>query len=452
MLAKPQLRFSPELTEGIDYEVYVMDRTEMIVTLKDGKSWGAAGGLLVTHINTRGDTDGWIMLPGDGVHVAEVVADIDAEMTGGITLYPSSTRIYQSMLQDNLIIAGTGFDMDAATSMSITFEPPMKKGTDYYLDVMSSSELQLRLARGRKWAPAAGLLIAKAVSIGARSYPLANGDGVRVAVVLTDPVVESGREQFHETQSKVISIYGTGFTNAADARIELQPTRSDNYKVLSVTEDTIRLQLKEGYDWLPSHLNLDDAPDGSKIALELLSIDTGAGLILYDTTPITIGNIIKDREGVICDDSCEFAFDGVCDDGTDGESYYYEDEEDEEEDVVEYYADDDQGGYYNDEERDGDFYYADGALIDDDYYQENDEYTVSACVEGTDCTDCGGVDAIIDWSEAIADPENEINVCSNTCIYAADGVCDDPRGANYCKMGTDCQVNIYIYLSIYYSL
>ena len=38
----------------------------------------------------------------------------------------------------------------------------------------------------------------------------------------------------------------------------------------------------------------------------------------------------------------------------------------------------------------GDFYYAEGALIDDDYYMENDVYQVSACVEGTDCTDCGG--------------------------------------------------------------
>ena len=104
------------------------------------------------------------------------------------------------------------------------------------------------------------------------------------------------------------------------------------------------------------------------------------------------------------------------------------------------YEDDDLGGYYNDEERAGDFYYAEGALIDDDYYMENDEYQVSACVEGTDCTDCGGVDAIIDWNAAVNDPDSVINVCSNTCIYARDGVCDDPRGANYCKIGTDCQV------------
>ena len=57
-------------------------------------------------------------------------------------------------------------------------------------------------------------------------------------------------------------------------------------------------------------------------------------------------------------------------------------------------------------------------------------------------TDCGGVDAIIDWTQAALDPESGINTCSNTCIYARDGVCDDPRGANYCKIGTDCQVRI----------
>jgi len=36
---------------------------------------------------------------------------------------------------------------------------------------------------------------------------------------------------------------------------------------------------------------------------------------------------VRDRDGVICDDSCEFAFDNVCDDGSNEESYYYEDEE-----------------------------------------------------------------------------------------------------------------------------
>ena len=35
----------------------------------------------------------------------------------------------------------------------------------------------------------------------------------------------------------------------------------------------------------------------------------------------------------------------------------------------------------------------------DDYYMADDGYRVSACVEGTDCTDCGGVDAVVDYSK-----------------------------------------------------
>lgn len=44
------------------------------------------------------------------------------------------------------------------------------------------------------------------------------------------------------------------------------------------------------------------------------------------------------REGVTCDDSCEFAFDGTCDDGSEGDyEEYYE--------QYGYYRDDDLGGY-----------------------------------------------------------------------------------------------------------
>merc|ERR1712100_44233 len=126
-----------------------------------------------------------------------------------------------------------------------------------------------------------------------------------------------------------------------------------------------------------------------------------------------------DREGVTCDDSCEFAFDDVCDDGTQTEYYYYYEE-------YGYYQDDDLGGYYE------------GYAAYDDYYMEDDGYRVSACVEGTDCTDCGGVDAIVDYSRA-PDADSGVETCVNTRPYARDGVCDDPRGANFCILGTDCQ-------------
>jgi hypothetical protein len=44
------------------------------------------------------------------------------------------------------------------------------------------------------------------------------------------------------------------------------------------------------------------------------------------------------REGVVCDDSCQYAFNGVCDDGSEGElDQYYE--------QYGYYQSDDLGGY-----------------------------------------------------------------------------------------------------------
>lgn len=109
-----------------------------------------------------------------------------------------------------------------------------------------------------------------------------------------------------------------------------------------------------------------------------------------------------------------------------GEDDYAEDDEE--------YADDGEGE--EGEEEGDDYGYGDSYY--DDYYMESEDYQVSACVEGTDCTDCGGVDAIIDYTKPL-DPELGIEVCSNTCIYPRDGVCDDPRGTKYCELGTDCQ-------------
>ncbi len=80
-------------------------------------------------------------------------------------------------------------------------------------------------------------------------------------------------------------------------------------------------------------------------------------------------------------------------------------------------------------------YYDDEYDMYDDYYLEDDTFAVSACLRGTDCTDCGGVDAIVDYE----DLDEGTEVCTNSCPYARDGQCDDPRGANYCVLGTDCQ-------------
>jgi hypothetical protein len=55
-------------------------------------------------------------------------------------------------------------------------------------------------------------------------------------------------------------------------------------------------------------------------------------------------------------------------------------------------------------------------------------------VQGTDCTDCGGVDAIVDYNQPLS-PDSSAETCTNTCMYPRDGICDDPRGSKYCELG-----------------
>lgn len=427
VMSTPELKFDPPLVQGKDYTLRVVDRTDIELTLKDGREWASrACDLVVTDINTRGDAGGWVTLPGNGVHVAQIVEDVDSENTGGIEVYPMTQRVYQSVLHGKIEITGSGF----SDGISFLFSPSLTENVDYTTTFVNKNKVSLNLKNGKKWASEPGMLIVKAVKVDGKSFPLANGDGIRVATVLEDPVIEEGDDYVHETQSKVVVISGRGFTNVADVRVVVRPTVPGAYKVLSVSDDTIRIQLKPDYDWLPSFLSLGDSD--KQVPLQVASIDTGAGDVVFDE-PITIGQVVKDREGVVCDDSCEFAFDGVCDDGTEDEMYYnyYE--------GGGYYQDDDLGGYY------GEGQYADGEAYDDeeevfydDYYMEDDELAVSACLKGTDCTDCGGVDAIIDYSD-LDNADGDVVVCTNTCPYARDGQCDDPRGANYCILGTDCQ-------------
>mmetsp|Transcript_24790 Transcript_24790/g.55032 ORF Transcript_24790/g.55032 Transcript_24790/m.55032 type:complete len:936 (+) Transcript_24790:158-2965(+) len=429
---RPQLRFHPQLDED-DYTVIVVSRTEIEITIVDGAAWRSEPGpLQVTAINTRGDEGGWVSLPGSGTKVADIVADI---VEGGVEVIPTGVKVYQSALSQSIAISGTGFK----AGMKFTFEPALSQN-DYSLEVVSKNSAVLRLKSGKKWRKDMGLLVAQSVEINGGSSNLAGTEGIRVAVVLADPSLTASTMNYHESQSKLIVIEGAGFTNVADLKIMIRPSSPAAYTVIGVMDDAIRVQLVPGNAWLPSFASLKDEEEGKNVPLQVASIDTGAGVITF-ADPITVGNIVKDREGVTCDDSCEFAFDGVCDDGTEpNDEYYYEN--------YFQYEDDDQGGLYYDDDYAGDDVRDDQTddineeedaygVAYDDYYMENEDYEVSACVEGTDCTDCGGVDAIIDYSKPL---EGDTYVeCTNTCTYSRDGICDDPRGTQYCEIGTDCQ-------------
>ena len=99
-------------------------------------------------------------------------------------------------------------------------------------------------------------------------------------------------------------------------------------------------------------------------------------------------------EVAVCDDSCEWALDGVCDDGSAGEDREV--------------FDDDYGGFYG---YDDDYYGGYGY----DYYgygDDDDDFLAPVCEKGTDCTDCGG-----------ADPDAPTVECTNTCQWANDDYC-----------------------------
>ena len=103
------------------------------------------------------------------------------------------------------------------------------------------------------------------------------------------------------------------------------------------------------------------------------------------------GHTVFDYTGAVCDDSCEWALDGVCDDGSAGE----------ERDAF----DDDYGGFYG---YDDDYYQGYGYY----YYEDDDDFLAPVCEAGTDCTDCGG-----------ADPDATSTECTNTCQWANDNYC-----------------------------
>ena len=122
-----------------------------------------------------------------------------------------------------------------------------------------------------------------------------------------------------------------------------------------------------------------------------------------------VARVFPDPSGAVCDDSCEWALDGVCDDGSAGEDREV--------------FDDDYGGFYG---YDDDYYGGYGY----DYYgygDDDDDFLAPVCEKGTDCTDCGG-----------ADPDAPTVECTNTCQWANDDYCDDTRTSGLCDLGTDC--------------
>lgn len=411
-----ELEFDPPMSHFF-YNVRVISREEIEVTLEDNKMWAPQAGALklvamASFGSVKAGNKGRVEMPNGGVVVATIVEDdTAATLENGVSITPTQQRVYESMLHETVSIRGAGFK----SGMSLELDPPLKENTDYKLTVVSAAEVSLELMSGKKWhTTGSGLLRVTAVTVGGKRSVLAgDAGGIRVATVLADPVVQaSDSTMLHQTQSKALVIRGSGFTDTSSVQVKLSPTPAGTYEVSSVYDDSVRVLLREGKEWLPDYMGIKE---GERVPIRVTAIDTGAGMITL-SEGVVVGYVIPDRDGVSCDDSCEFALDGVCDDSSAVADRDWGT-----------FSDDDYGGYYTDEMEEG--YY-------DDYYMD-DQFTLSACLPGTDCTDCGGIDA--SPAQGKNDPSAPAVTCTNTCAYGRDGVCDDPRGGNYCALGTDCQ-------------
>jgi len=210
--------------------------------------------------------------------------------------------------------------------------------------------------------------------------------------------VEESERIIFASHTKRLVIRGSGFA-LEGTELTLSPTKRAAYEIESLEMTEMVLKLNEGHSWASV-----EEKTGTHELVYVTKIDTGAGEVMLEDEGVIVAKVEPDVDDNHCDDSCEWALDGVCDDGSSKGREVY---------------DDDYGGYYG---YDDDYY-----GYDYYYYGEDDGLLAPVCDAGTDCTDCGGPPT----SEQVVD-------CDNSCEWANDGFCDDTRTSGLCALGTDC--------------
>uniref|UniRef100_A0A7S2SQB8 SbsA Ig-like domain-containing protein n=1 Tax=Rhizochromulina marina TaxID=1034831 RepID=A0A7S2SQB8_9STRA len=386
--------FDPPLENGEDVSLLVVNRTHLKVSLIQGKQWISTG-FQADQLNILKvmsvDTGAGPKSVG-GIIVAKVKSDAE-DHPSGVSVTRSTQILYQTAAIRKLIIQGSGFTEDT----KLTFLPPLVKDEDYTQRFASDTKLILSLKKGKKWRPEGGSLLVRTVKPGADAVvPIGSGgQGLQVAEILQDPEIEESERIMFASHTRQLVVRGTGFSLDGTV-LTLSPTKPSAYEVDSLDPTEIILKLLEGEKWA-------EVEEGKSVHVYVTKVDTGAGEVIMPGDGVVVAKIESDLDDNHCDDSCEWALDGMCDDGSGSGRYWW---------------DDDYGGFYGYD----DDYYGYGY-----YYYGDDEFLAPVCDEGTDCTDCGGPKT----SDQLVD-------CDNSCQWANDGFCDDSRTSGLCDLGTDC--------------
>eukprot|EP00968_Pinguiococcus_pyrenoidosus_P009567 scaffold743_cov267-Pinguiococcus_pyrenoidosus.AAC.6 len=380
---------------------------EALVMLENTGTWrDQPGPLSIRSINTG---------PGDivfdpPVKVADVVA-ATATHASGITV--SGTHSDQKIYADQKEITVSGTNFLPGQPISVEFKPGFgPEPDDFDAEVVSADTLKLTLKDGKEWCAHHTVLLLKTVVNGEHTVDLVDGeDGIAIATAFPAPEVTMV-DQPHIYASHSKKFYIHGFFGDELQSVQLSPSLQQ-FDAGIVSTELIELTLHDGGKW--AAVAGDDAP----VDLKLVSMDLGAGPYLFPDGGVVIADVYPDSDSNVCDDSCMFANNGMCEDGSDVDSWQYDDMDDDlgfgTDDLMMGGDDDWYTGEFSDGWTDGDFY--------DDY--DGDDFMPSFCDPGTDCTDCGGT-------------LKSVHTCDDTCKFAMDFVCDDPRGTGLCELGSDC--------------
>ena len=392
------LDFEPPLQVGTDYMLTVFNRTHALVRLREGRAWAPeAGPLYVTGMDAgAGPYENF-----KPAAVAHVIPDADSHPSGVEVTRTNHQVLYQTPAIRHLEVHGASL----STQAQLVFDPPLKKNVDYTVLRATSELMVLSLLPGKMWRHSAGpLFLTQVETTDGHQVDMALGTGIVVADVAANPTVATSPARVTVSTTRRLSIYGTGFS-IDGTELTLEPTSRSSYEVEAVYENEVVLRLKEGHSW--GALGKDQQSG----LLLVTKIDTAAGEYVFQDAdgkprPVLVATLVSDALATTasggeakCDDTCMWANDGVCDDGSQsgrggrggGGGQGSQGARDKGE---QWWEDDDLGGFYSDEyddeERSYDGEYDYGYEYDDSYGYYGDDAAMPACLEGTDCTDCGG--------------------------------------------------------------
>ena len=395
-----KLEFEPELQKDKDYLLTVFNRTHALVRLREGRAWAATPGVLFVVACDTGPGSYTNFKP---TAVAHVVPDAETHESGLEVTRTNHQVLYQTPAIRKLVIQGSSLSLDA----KLTFDPPLVRNVDYKVVKATDDSMVLDLLAGRMWRQTAGHLMLMSIDTGTGPVEMAHGTGIVVADIAANPTIQSSALRITATLSKRLQIYGTGFS-IDGTELTLEPTSRAAYDIEAVYPNEIVLKLKEGKAW-------GVVPAGSSsnsVELVVTKIDTSAGEYIFQDAdgnpqPVVVAVIVPDSaattsdgQQVRCDDTCMWANDGVCDDGSRGSRPFgggggggFGEFSPQSKRSGAWWEDDDLGGWYADEREEGGGAYEDKydyGYYDDQYGYYGDDTAMPACILGTDCTDCGG--------------------------------------------------------------